>query len=170
MTDEAAVWTRFARLLPDHDAQEVQVCWDIGEQEGGLELLVSSLLQHQLTIGETTRVEISVVAETWGVRENITSRLLACPGDGLPSPLELVERPDTVPLTLTDPRLADFLVIPWIRCKTSGRLLTRAHVEEPWGDLSLTPEHYAVLANTQGPSLQLFDSSSAWEALEALRP
>lgn len=166
MIAEADVWNRFVSLLPDDEGYEVQVCWDIGEQEAGLDRLVSGLLEHQVAISETTRVEISVIAESWGVRRDVASRLLACRSDGLPSPVELVERPTTTPLTSL-PELADFLVVPWIR-HTSGRLLTRAHVEEPWGDLSLIPEHYAVLASPQGPPLRLFESFSAREALEAL--
>ncbi|WP_405980871.1 hypothetical protein [Streptomyces sp. NBC_00158] len=166
MIAEADVWNRFVSLLPDDKGYEVQVCWDIGEQEAGLDLLVSGLLEHRVAISGTTRAEISVMAEVWGMRRDISSRLLACRGDGLPSPVELVERPTTTPLA-TLAELADFLVVPWIR-HSSGRLLTRAHVEEPWGDLSLIPEHYAVLASPQGPTLRLFESFSAREAFEAL--
>ncbi|MFF5702932.1 hypothetical protein ACFY7H_10565 [Streptomyces sp. NPDC012794] len=165
MIAEADVWNHFVRLLPDAEGREVQVRWDIGEQEAGLDLLVCGLLEHQVAISETTRVEISVIAESWGVRRDIASRLLACQGDGLPSPVEIVEHPTTTPLPYPD--LADLLVIPWIR-HTSGRLLARAHVEEPWGDLSLIPAHYAVLASEQGPTLRLLESFSAREALEAL--
>ncbi|MGN5382074.1 hypothetical protein ACQ4WX_48070 [Streptomyces lasalocidi] len=43
-------------------------CWDIGEQEAGLGLLVAGLLAHQLPISETARAQISVLAETWGER------------------------------------------------------------------------------------------------------
>ncbi|MFD7259767.1 hypothetical protein [Streptomyces sp. NPDC059874] len=170
MTDEAEVWNRFASLLPTAKAQEVRDCWDIGEQEAGLDLLVGALLEHQVPLSETIRAEISVVAETWSERHAISSRLLECPGDGLPTTVELIEGPDTVPLSdpsLIDPKLAGFLLIPWIRCTTSGRLLIRAHVEEPWG-MSFIPEHYAVLASEQGPSLRLFESSAAWEALQEL--
>ncbi|WP_329386110.1 hypothetical protein OG625_26970 [Streptomyces sp. NBC_01351] len=165
MTDEADVWKRFTCLLPTADADEVQGCRGIGEQEAGLDLLVGALLKHQVPLSETTRAEISVVAETWGVREAVSPRLLDCPGDGLPAALLLVEGPYT--LELIDPKLAGFLLVPWIRCTASGRLLIRAHAEEPWG-LSLIPEHYAVLASEQGPSLRLFDSSAAWEALQEL--
>ncbi|MFJ3878117.1 hypothetical protein ACIPW5_11715 [Streptomyces sp. NPDC090077] len=166
MIAEADVWNRFVSLLPDSEGHEVQVCWDIGEQEAGLDLLVSGLLEHRVAINETVRAEISVIAESWGVRRDVASRLLACPGDGNPSAVELVERPTTTPLPAL-PELAGFLVVPWIR-HASGRLLTRAHTEEPWGDLSLIPEHYAVLASAQGPTLHLFESFSAREALEAL--
>ncbi|MFJ8016629.1 hypothetical protein [Streptomyces sp. NPDC096339] len=171
MSDKAGAWNRLALLLPPADAHEVQVCWDIGEQEAGLDLLIGALLKHQVALGETDRAEISVMTETWGIRESVASRLLDCPGDGLPAALELVEGPDTAPLSspsLIDTQLAAFLVIPWIRCTASGRLLIRAHTEEPWGDLSYLPEHYAVLASEQGPSLQLFDSFGAWEALQEL--
>ncbi|MEU8437495.1 hypothetical protein AB0F18_32290 [Streptomyces sp. NPDC029216] len=169
MIDEADVWDRFAALLPEADAHEVRVCWEIGEQEAGIDLLVGALHDHRVPIGEATRAEMSVIAETWGVRLNVAARLMECPGDGLPSPVELL--PETAPLSNPghiDSKLGDFLLIPWIRHTASGRLLVRAHVEAPWGDLSYIPEYYPVLASEQGPSLHLFDSCSAREALEAL--
>ncbi|MCF3180477.1 hypothetical protein IPZ70_11095 [Streptomyces polychromogenes] len=171
MIDEARVWDRFAALLPDADGDEVRVCWAVGEQEAGVEYLVDALLRHRVRIGEDTRAEISVVAEGWGMRQAVAGRLVECPGDGRPAGLELVERPDALALDgpeLIDPALAGFLLIPWIRSTGSGRLLVRAHVEEPWGDLSLIPEYYGVLASEQGPSLRLFESFSAREALEEL--
>ncbi|MFD0381218.1 hypothetical protein [Streptomyces sp. NPDC127112] len=168
MIDEALVWDRFAALLPDPDGDEVRVCWAVGEQEAGLDYLVDALLRHRVRIGEDTRAEIAVVAEGWGVREAVARRLVECPGDGLPAELELVEGADTV-VGVGDPVLDGFLLIPWIRSTGSGRLLVRAHVEEPWGDLSLIPEYYGVLASGQGPVLRLFESFSAREALEELR-
>ncbi|MFE1790179.1 hypothetical protein ACFW7J_17605 [Streptomyces sp. NPDC059525] len=168
MIDEALVWDRFAALLPDPDGDEVRVCWAVGEQEAGLDYLVDALLRHRVRIGEDTRAEIAVVAEGWGVREAVARRLVECPGDGLPAELELVEGADTV-VGVGDPALDGFLLIPWIRSTGSGRLLVRAHVEEPWGDLSLIPEYYGVQASGQGPVLRLFESFSAREALEELR-
>ncbi|MFF4366177.1 hypothetical protein [Streptomyces sp. NPDC001594] len=167
MIDEAVVWDRFAALPPDAEGDEVRVCWAIGEQEAGLEYLVDALLRHRVPIGADTRVEIAVVSEGWGVRESVARRLADCPGDGLPGGLELVE--GGVPLGGVDPRLDGFLLIPWIRATGSGRLLVRAHVEEPWGDLSLIPEYYGVLASERGPVLRLFESFSAREAFEELR-
>ncbi|ANP50304.1 hypothetical protein J2Z21_000950 [Streptomyces griseochromogenes] len=39
--DEAAVWHRLAALPPSpEDVDEVRGCWDIGEQEGGLSVLL----------------------------------------------------------------------------------------------------------------------------------
>ncbi|MFF4581083.1 hypothetical protein [Streptomyces sp. NPDC001389] len=171
MIDEAEVWDRFAALLPDADADEVRTCWDVGEQEAGVEYLVDALLRHRVRIGEDARAELSVVAEAWGMRRAVAARLLECPGDGLPAALELVERPDTLPLDgpgLIDPALADCVLIPWIRSTGSGRLLVRAYVEEPWGDLSYLPEYYGVLASAQGPSSALFESFAARAALEEL--
>ncbi|MFH7598554.1 hypothetical protein WDV06_26195 [Streptomyces racemochromogenes] len=168
MIDEARVWDRFAALLPDADGDEVRVCWAVGEQEAGVEHLVDALLRHRVAIGEDTRAEISVVAEGWGMRAAVAGRLVACPGDGLPAELELVEGADLA-VGVRDPALDGFLLIPWIRSTGSGRLLVRAHVEEPWGDLSLIPEYYGVLASGQGPVLRLFESFSAREALEELR-
>ncbi|GAA0275272.1 hypothetical protein GCM10010302_11130 [Streptomyces polychromogenes] len=168
MIDEAEVWDRCAALLPDADGDEVRVCWAIGEQEAGVEYLVDALLRHRVPIGEDTRAEISVVAEGWGMRQAVAGRLMDCPGDGRPAVLELVEG-ENVLAAVGHPALDGFLLIPWIRSTGSGRLLVRAHVEEPWGDLSLIPEYYGVLASEQGPVLRLFESFSAREALEELR-
>ncbi|MEV7547045.1 hypothetical protein [Streptomyces sp. NPDC089915] len=171
MIDEAEVWDRFAALLPDADGDEVRVCWEVGEQEAGVGLLVDGLLRHRVRIGEDTRAEISVVAEVWGMRAAVAGRLAECAGDGRPAGLELVGGADAVPLggEPVDPALDGFLLIPWIRSTGSGRLLVRAHVEEPWGDLSLIPEYYGVLASERGPVLRLFESFTAREALEELR-
>ncbi|MFD8143904.1 hypothetical protein [Streptomyces sp. NPDC059708] len=171
MIDEAEVWDRFAALLPDADGDEVRVCWDIGEQEAGIEYLVDALLRYGVRIGEDTRAEISVVAEEWGMRQAVAGRLVRCTGDGRPAGVELVDEADAVPLggEPVDPALDGFLLIPWIRSTGSGRLLVRAHVEEPWGDLSLIPEYYGVLASERGLALRLFESFSARAALEELR-
>lgn len=171
MIDEAEVWDRFAALLPDADGDEVRVCWEAGEQEAGVDLLVDGLLRHRVRIGEDTRAEISVVAEVWGMREAVAGRLTACPGDGLAGGVELVEGAGSLVPGGIDPALDGFLLIPWIRATGSGRLLVRAHVEEPWGDLSLIPEYYGVLASGRGPVLRLFESFCAREAFaELVRP
>ncbi|MFF2196769.1 hypothetical protein [Streptomyces sp. NPDC058157] len=162
MIDEALVWDRLAALLPDADGDEVRVCQEVGEQEAGLGFLVDSLLRHRVRIGADTRAEICVLAEVWGVREGVARRLADCPGDGLVGGVELVEG---APVVAPD----GFLLIPWIRATGSGRLLVRAHVEEPWGDLSLIPEYYGVLASERGPVLRTFESFSAREAFEELR-
>ncbi|MER7506844.1 hypothetical protein ABTX82_00635 [Streptomyces lavendulae] len=168
--DQADTWERLSHLLPESDAQQFQDCWDTGEQEAGLDRLVGGLLEQQTAINDTVRAEISVVAETWGMREALTPRLLACPGDGSPHTLELIDPPDPLH-AVPDPQLADLVLVPWIRCVNSGRLLIRAHVEEPWGDLSLIAEHYAVLASERGPLVRLFEAFSAGDALtELLQP
>ncbi|MET9677606.1 hypothetical protein ABZY68_31620 [Streptomyces sp. NPDC006482] len=80
--DEAARWYGFAALLPPVQAQEFRDCWDIGEQEAGLDRLVAGLLEHRVPISGTTRAEIAVTAEEWGVREAIEPGLGRCLDDG----------------------------------------------------------------------------------------
>ena len=72
MTDDAVIWNRLASLLPEAEAQQVKDCWAIGEQEAGLGLLVLNILGRQVLISETTRAQISVLAEVWGEREALT--------------------------------------------------------------------------------------------------
>ncbi|MGW2182020.1 hypothetical protein ACWCXX_28785 [Streptomyces sp. NPDC001732] len=171
MTDEAAVWHRLAALLPSDDAQDVMDSWNIGEQEGGLELLVSALLRHQVPMDETTRAEIAVVCEAWGMWPlPLEPRLSQCPGSGTVSALCLIENTAGTPLPATTVGLADqLLLVPWISCTPCGQTLARAHTREPWGELSHTPEHYVVLDTDQGTALRLFPRGDGWEALTALR-
>jgi hypothetical protein len=91
VTADAAIWNWLAALLPEAEAQEVKDCWDIGEQEAGLGLLVSGILDHRVPISETVRVQISVLAETWGERETLTPRILQCRDDGTSGHLKLIE-------------------------------------------------------------------------------
>ncbi|GAX58387.1 hypothetical protein SO3561_09960 [Streptomyces olivochromogenes] len=66
-------------------------CWDIGEQEAGLGLLVSGLIAHQLPISETVTAQISVLAEVWGEGESLTPQILQCRGDDAWTQLKLIE-------------------------------------------------------------------------------
>ncbi|MFF8711581.1 hypothetical protein ACF07T_09095 [Streptomyces sp. NPDC015184] len=172
MTDEVAVWRRLSALLPTEDAQDVMACWNIGEQEGGLQLLVSALQKHQVAIDETTRVEIAVVCETWGMWP-VPLESLPRPdsGDGSHSTLRLVEDDATAPLPGTTVGLHDrLLVVPWIGCTACGRTLARAHTREPWGDLSYVPEHYVVLDADPGVAApHVFAPEGVRDALAALR-
>ncbi|MDX3240157.1 hypothetical protein PV392_31610 [Streptomyces sp. ME03-5709C] len=170
MTNEAAVWRQLAALLPSEDAQNVMDFWDIGEQEGGLELLVSALLRHHVAIDQTTRAEIAVVSEAWGMWPAPLEPLLSqCPDNGTASVLHLIEDLARAPLPGTTVGLRDhLLLIPWISCTACGRVLARAHTREPWGDLSYTPEYYLILAAGQGAVLR-FLTQGGWDALMALR-
>ncbi|MFJ9574768.1 hypothetical protein ACIRQF_00050 [Streptomyces sp. NPDC101191] len=170
MTNEAAVWHRLAALLPPDDTQAVVDYWSIGEQEGGLELLVSALLRHQVPIDETTRAEIAVVCEAWGMwPHTLAPRLSQCPGSETASVLQLIENTTSAPMPATTASLGDQLVlVPWISCTTCGQTLARTHTLEPWG-MSLTPEHYVILDTGQGTIRHLFTQGKGWEALTALR-
>ncbi|MFD0372856.1 hypothetical protein [Streptomyces sp. NPDC127114] len=170
MTNEAAVWHRLAALLPPDDAQVVVDSWGIGEQEGGLELLVSALLQHQVPIDETTRAEIAVVCEAWGMWPlPLEPRLSQCPGSGTTSALHLIENTASTPLPATTVGLGEQLVlVPWTSCTACGQSLARIHSREPWG-MSLRPEHYVILNTDQGTIRRLFTQGSGWDALTELR-
>ncbi|MFH8370488.1 hypothetical protein [Streptomyces sp. NPDC018031] len=170
MTDEAAVWHRLAALLPPDDARAVEDCWGIGEQEGGLELLVAALLRHQVPIDETIRAEIAVVCEAWGMWPfPLAPRLSQCPGSTTASVLQLIENTASAPQPATTVGLGDQLVlVPWISCTACGRTLARTHTLEPWG-MSLTPEHYVILDPGQSAIDRLFMQGNGWDALTALR-
>ncbi|WP_406725796.1 hypothetical protein WJ438_15565 [Streptomyces sp. GD-15H] len=174
MIDEASRWRRFAALLPPADAAGFVDCWDIGEQEAGLDRLVVGLLDHRVPISETVRAEIAVAAEVWGVRTALAPRLGRCLGDHREDTgLRLIEHAETVPLpgssVGTDTALTDLLVVPWIACTRCGQVLARAHTREPWGDLSYLARHYVLFAPGRNASTALFAPGSAWAALTELR-
>ncbi|MFB7011270.1 MULTISPECIES: hypothetical protein [unclassified Streptomyces] len=173
MIDEATRWRRFAALLPPADAAGFTDCWDIGEQEAGLDRLVAGLLEHRVPISETVRAEIAVATEVWGMRAVLAPGLGRCLGGHQEdSGLRLIERADTVPLpgssVATDTALADLLVVPWIACTRCGRVLARAHDREPWGDLSYVARHYLLFVPGRSASTALFAPDSAWGALTEL--
>ncbi|MFD3665114.1 hypothetical protein ACFWVF_31700 [Streptomyces sp. NPDC058659] len=185
MIDDVARWHGFAALLPPAEAREFRDCWDIGEQEAGLGLLVAALLEHRVPIGGTTRAEIAVTAEEWGVREAVEPGLgrlpyaeggrrgddalrLVDPADGLPLPGPAGSAGSAGPSGPSDGAGA-LLVVPWIVCTRCGRTLARAHEREPWGDLSYLARHYALFAPGRSAPERSFADGAAWEALTALR-
>ncbi|MEV0170218.1 hypothetical protein AB0I00_03665 [Streptomyces sp. NPDC050803] len=166
---EGVVWSRLARLLPDAgDVDEVQGCWDIGEQEAGLHVLVDRLLQQGLTVGEPERAELAVMAEQWGEWDQLGAGIAALPcGTGRPARLRVFE--DGARDTIPHPA-GEAVLVPWISCEPCGRVLARAHVQEEWGALSYLAVSYVVLA-PDGARLE-FDAqeeAAAWSALGALR-
>ncbi|WP_189317235.1 hypothetical protein [Streptomyces brasiliensis] len=172
--DEGTRWRRFAALLPPADAGEILDCWDIGEQEAGLDQLVAGLLKHQVPISETVRAEIAVAAEVWGMRTALAPGLGRCLSGGQEDVgLRLIEHADTVPLpgsSVGDGTApADLLVVPWIACTRCGQVLARAHGQEPWGDLSCLARHYVLFFPGRNTSTGLFAPDSAWDALAQLR-
>ncbi|MFJ6846709.1 hypothetical protein ACIQRE_29040 [Streptomyces griseoluteus] len=175
MIDEATRWRRLAALLPPARAAEIVDCWDIGEQEAGLDRLVAGLLTHQVPVSETVRAEIAVTAEIWGVRTALAPGLARCLGEDHDDPgLSLIEQAGTVPLPGsslgTGTALVDLLVVPWIACTRCGRVLARAHAQEPWGDLSYRAWHYVLLLPCRSStSAEVFGPDSAWDALTELR-
>ncbi|MFD8013112.1 hypothetical protein [Streptomyces sp. NPDC058955] len=151
MTEDVEVWNRLVALLPEAEAREAGECWAVGEQEAGLELLVSGLVDHRVPIGETARARISVLAEGWGEREFLTPRILRCPGDGKPSRVRLIEPADGHHAGDT----GDVLV-PWIGCERCGRVLTRTHTRESWGGLSYLARSYVITSPADGSVVREF--------------
>ncbi len=144
-------------------------CWDIGEQEAGLGLLVSGLLTHQVPISETVRAQISVLAEGWGERELLTRKILQCRGDSAPTQLKLIEHVGDIIESsgAADPDAANVLV-PWITCTRCGQVLMRTHTREPWGDLSYLARSYVITSPEGDAVLRVFPADSASAAFAAL--
>ncbi|MFE5407188.1 hypothetical protein ACFQ9Z_39180 [Streptomyces sp. NPDC056580] len=172
MTDDAIIWNRLAALLPEAEAQEVKDCWDIGEQEAGLGLLVSGILGHQVPISETAKAQISVLAETWGERESLTPQILQCRDDGPPGHLKLLDGDAcTVPEAtgVAEQDLAGLVLVPWITCTRCGQVLMRAHARESWGDLSYLARYYVITTSNRATPLRLFPTDSATAAFAVLQ-
>ncbi|MGW0394618.1 hypothetical protein ACWDYJ_27765 [Streptomyces sp. NPDC003042] len=178
MIDEATQWGRFAALLPPVPAQEFMDCRQIGEQEAGLDLLVVSLLEHQIAISETMRAEIAVACEDWGMWTTLAPAVRRCRGthdsdSADDASLRLIEDADTAPLPGTsigaDDASTGLLVVPWIACDLCGHTLGRAHHREPWGDLSPLAQGYVLFFPGRTTSTTMFAPESAWNALNALR-
>lgn len=172
MTDGVVVWNRLAALLPEAEAQEVKGCWDIGEQEAGLGLLLSGLLAHEVPISETVRAQISVLAEVWGEREALTPQILQCRGDDGAARLKLI-RPDggsaDEVMRGSDHDSADLVLVPWITCTRCDQVLMRAHTREDWGDLSYLARHYVITSPDRATVLRMFPVDSASRAFTALQ-
>ncbi|MEU1283149.1 hypothetical protein [Kitasatospora sp. NPDC005856] len=162
---------RIADLLPEDAAQDVKDCWAIGEQEGGLTLLVEGLLARQIAIGGTDRARISVLAEEWGERERLAPGLLRCPGAGAPAPVRLLEgeRDEAEVVTgWSEPELAGLVLVPWIGCTRCGRTLLRAHGWESWDDFSYLAAAYVISTPDGRRAERIFPQGAAGAAFADL--
>ncbi|MFF1556170.1 hypothetical protein [Streptomyces sp. NPDC058279] len=173
-TEEAAQWYRFAALLPRAQGQDFTDCWKIGEQEAGLDLLVAGLLMNGIAISESTRAEIAVVSEVWGVWTALEPGIQRCVGnDRDDAPLRLIRHVETVPLdgnTIgAGAALAGLFVVPWITCDLCGHTLGRVYDREPWGGLSHLARGYVLFFPGQNTATIPFGVQSAWNALNAVR-
>ncbi|GGY96146.1 hypothetical protein GCM10010327_28250 [Streptomyces nitrosporeus] len=175
MVDEGDLWRRLAGLLPPADTESVLECREIGEQEAGIHLLVSRLFDQCVPIGETARAELAMLAEVWGVREELAPDLtrIASGPEGEPSPLELIETADMEPLRGASvgggKALDGLLVVPWIACPSRIRVLARAHRLEWWGGLSWLTAYYVLFTPGDPAHTRVFETDAAWEALGELR-
>ncbi|MFD9636882.1 hypothetical protein [Streptomyces violascens] len=172
MTIDVGTWHQLAALVPPAVAQEFKDCWEVGEQEAGLGLLVSGILDNDVAISETVRAQISVLAETWGEREALTPRILRCRSDGRSaSAVTLVEQDgdlvsgDTV---TAEHDLAGLVLTPWIICTRCDHVLMRIHAREAWGDLSYLARHYAIKRPDHAVVAPLFPAGSADKAFDSL--
>ncbi|MFJ8627116.1 hypothetical protein ACIRD3_30355 [Kitasatospora sp. NPDC093550] len=170
MDEDTTRWYRLAELLPAPAAQDVKDCWDIGEQESGLGMLVEGLLARQIPVAAVDRARISVLAEQWGVREQLAPGLVRCLGDGGPAPLQLLDDGDEAEVVTgwPEPELAKLVLVPWIGCTRCGRILLRAHAWEPWDDLSFLAEHYVVSTPDRASAQRIFPFDSVSEAFAEL--
>ncbi len=175
--EDTALWYRIADLLPEPASKEVKECWDIGEQECGLGLLVEGLLARQVPISGADRAQISVLAEQWGEREQLTPGLVRCLGDGAPAPVRLLDGDgegdgggdDAVVVTgRSEPELADLVLVPWIGCTRCGQVLLRAHAWEAWDDFSYLAEHYVISTADHATALRILPADSVGEAFTEL--
>ncbi|MFJ3511087.1 hypothetical protein [Streptomyces luteogriseus] len=173
---EAVVWSRLAGLLSaPGDREEVQDCWDIGEQEAGLELLVDRLLGQGTGVGEPAVAELAVMAEQWGEWDWLGARIASLPLAGEEAGGLRVLRDgaeDTRPagFVLPEHPLAASVLVPWIVCAPCERVLARAHRREEWGGLSFLAEGYVVFGPGFDPVVfPREEPGAAWDALAALR-
>ena len=172
---EAVLWSRLAGLQSAPDREEVQGCWDIGEQEAGLELLVDRLREQGPGIGESARAELAVMAEQWGEWDWLGVRIAALPhvgeeADRLRVLPDGAEETRPAGFVLPGHPLAEAVLVPWIVCAPCGRVLARAHRREEWGALSFLAEGYVVFGPEHAPVvLPREEPGAAWDALAALR-
>ncbi|GHB20300.1 hypothetical protein GCM10010377_07800 [Streptomyces viridiviolaceus] len=175
---EGAVWARLAGLLPGaDDADEVQGCWDIGEQEAGLEVLVGRLLEQELAVDDAARAELAVMAGQWGVWDRLGTGIVACrPDPARPARLRVYEDGAEPPVpawsVLPDPVSRELRLVPWIACAGCGLVLARAHTYEEWEELSYLAQSYVVHAPGGSGAPRVFERAedgAAWSALAVVR-
>ncbi|MFI1721237.1 hypothetical protein [Streptomyces sp. NPDC020489] len=170
---EGRIWTRLAGLLPSaEDAELVQDCWDIGEQEGGLWQLVEKLHERRVAVDEFTRAEIAAMAVQWDVWDQLQDDILALPALALPPPAPPAGRARRGPLRVyadMEPVEEDGrMVVPWMRCAGCERILSRGHLRTSWG-MSSYPSAYLVTGRGEAPvEFETEEPGAVWAALSAL--
>ncbi|MFI5527867.1 hypothetical protein ACIA8O_04840 [Kitasatospora sp. NPDC051853] len=167
MNVDRTQWYRIADLLPEAAAAEVKDCWETGEQEAGLRLLVEGLLAFQVPLGGADRALIAVFTEQWGEREVLAPGLLRCLGDGTSAPVRLLDG-EADELLPGGPDLPGLVLVPWMRCNRCGHYLLRAHRWEDWDDLSHDAEHYATASADLATLLRTFPGDALPEAFTDL--
>ncbi|GGL82106.1 hypothetical protein GCM10010129_27330 [Streptomyces fumigatiscleroticus] len=176
--DQDAVWSRLAALLPSaEDAEEVLGCYEIGEQEAGLLLLVDRLVELGVAVSGPARAEIAVLAQDWAVWDRIGDRLVTLPADrthrsGLRVFADGAGEPLPAASVLPDGAPEELFLVPWIACADCGRVLLRGHLRE-WYGLFFLPRCYVVRADGHADAPRVFDTETdddaVWHAFGALR-
>jgi hypothetical protein len=160
---EGAVWSRLAGLLPGaEDVDEIQGCWDIGEQEAGLFRLVDRLFELGLPVDDRMRAELAAMASQWAVRDQLAKDVVDLPG--FQGELRVVEGLEPVDR-------GDMVLVPWMRCEPCGRILALEHRHESWGALSFSPVSYVVSVPDGSGTQYVYDAEgqdAVWRALDRL--
>ncbi|MGI8335793.1 DUF6939 family protein [Actinomadura scrupuli] len=153
--DEREGFRDIVGLLPVERRDEPADFWDIGEQEGALETLVSALLDCRVPITGLARARLAALAEQWGTWDVLAGPLASCESAAEDAPLRLVERTDrgtaveeelTREIGLGHP-LTGLAAVAWFTCGRCDDVLIRVHENEPWG-LSFTASQYAITRPT----------------------
>ncbi|WP_431966731.1 hypothetical protein [Actinacidiphila sp. bgisy160] len=167
-------WRGFAALLPPADAEYVEDCVSIGEQEAALGRLVAGLLEHRPAISEAEWATIAATAEAWDTWPALGPGLTRCLdlcGGGTSLTVIGDSDADALPgsAVADGPLLAELHLVPWIGCARCEAVLARAHRREPWGGLSHLAAGYVVLAPHRAAPARVHGPEAVDEAVAALR-
>ncbi|MFC1408624.1 hypothetical protein ACEZCY_04925 [Streptacidiphilus sp. N1-12] len=155
--------------------------WDIGEQENAIVGLVDTLLHERVRLTERSRVQLAVLAETWGVWDSVGDRIGECEAADEENPPWWLVRPGRAEMIGGElvreieqgHVLHGLELVVWLECGQCDDVLVRAYPRGPWGP-SFLASLYAVVHPTwrgsaESPSLpETSVFPTAEEALGAL--
>jgi hypothetical protein len=147
--DQRSAVLALAALLPEPDRESVVDCWDIGECEGALELLVDAVAAHDIPLDTLTRARILVLAEGWDHRQVVEELLAACREAPEPEPAVVLLPPESPGRVADLPGhpLHGLFLREWMRCGCCARTLVCAYRDADSAEYETTAEHYAVLGD-----------------------